>query len=444
MPPLIHLMPSTRRAHWNVISGSPFLRSALVLAALLSLSCSRSPVIPEVATDALDPFLADRIREGRSHLLAAPESGLAWGRFGQALDAAEFRSAAIECYRRAASLDPNAPRWPHLLGLSLLQDHPELALDQLRRAASLAGLTNDAPRLRYAQALVERARFADAENEIRTLLAQRPDHPAALLELSRIRLAQGKPGDIAGLLKPALTNPFTARPALLLLSQGRAREGQSEAAAELARRAAAMPRPFDWPDPFLQEVQALRADQTRLADRAHAMLAQNRFTDADVLIAQLLQQKPTDPEALLLAGRSALLQRQCEDAERRFREHLDRQPNSLNGLIQLSLALLCQQRWQEAIPILEQCLALKPDFAQAHANLGLAQSRLNNSEAALASYANALRCQPGDAASHAAMAEECLKLGRTEEARSHVDAALKIEPSLPRAKRIAERLPQGR
>ncbi|MBL9136393.1 MAG: tetratricopeptide repeat protein [Verrucomicrobiales bacterium] len=416
----------------------------LLLAALLPLSCSRPPEIPNVATDTLDPALATRLRECRSNLVAAPNSAEPWGRFAQVLNAAEFHSDAIACYQRAASMDPTSPRWPHLLGLLLLQDQPDLALIQMERAAALAGSTNDAPRLRLVQALVERARYPEAEREIQALLSQRPDHPAACLELGRIRLAQGRAEELATILVPCLTNVFTARPALLLLSQGRAREGKAEAAAELSRRAASMPKPFDWPDAFLMEVQSLRADRTGLADRANALLAQKRFSEADPIIARLLEQNPNDPEALLLAGRSSLLQRQCVEAESRFREHLDRQPQSLNGLIQLSLALLCQQRWQDASQILEKALTLKPDFAQAHANLGLAQSRLGHGEAALASYANAVRCQPGDTGSHAAMAEECLKLGRLDEARTHADAALRIDPAHAKAKAIDERLRQRR
>lgn len=415
---------------------------ALLLVALLAWSCGHPPKleIPEVSTTALDPALGTLLLQSRSNVIASPGSADAWGRFAQVLNAAEFHGDAVTCYRRAASMDPTSPRWPHLLGLLLLQDQPEAALVQMERAAALAGSTHDAPRLRLAQALVERARFTDAEREIQSLLAARPDHPAARLELARIRLAQGQANALEPILGPCLTNAYTARPALLLLSQSRAREGKSQQAAELSRRATAMPRPFDWPDPFLVEVQSLRADRTRLADRANGLLVQKRFNDADAIIEGLLQQNPNDPEALLLAGRSALLQRQCQEAERRFRELLSTQPDSLNGLIQLSLALLCQERWQDASQVLERTLTLKPDFAQAHANLGLAQSRMGNSQAALASYANALRCQPGDAASHAALAEEYLRLGRTAEARTHIDAALRLDPHQPRAKSVNARL----
>jgi tetratricopeptide (TPR) repeat protein len=439
----LFLSPSPRHSR-SPGRSSPWCSWSLLLAALLPLSCSRPPEIPSVATQSLDPALAKRLVEIRSNLVASPTSADAWGKFGQVLNAAEFNPDAITCYQRAASMDPTSPRWPHLLGLLLLQDQPESALIRLERATALAGATNDAPRLRLAQALVERARYPEAERQIQVLLAQRPDHPAARLELGRVRLAQGKANELAAILGSCLTNAYTARPALLLLSQGRAREGHSDAAAELSRRAMSMPKPYDWPDAFLLEVQTLRADRTGLADRAGALLLQKRFSEAAPVIARLLEQNPNDPEALLLSGRAFLLQRQCPEAEQRFREHLARQPNSLNGLIQLSLALLCQQRWQDASPILEQALKLKPDFAQAHANLGLAQSRLGHSEAALASYANAVRCQPGDATSRAAMAEECLKLGRVEQARAHADAALRIDPAQPKAKSIDEHLRRGR
>lgn len=398
------------------------------------------PSLPPVPATDLDPALRQLLESARSVAEASPASAEGWGRYGQTLEAADAPAEARICYARAAELDPSAARWPHLLGLLQLQDDPEAGLANLARAVAVPTATNDAPRVRLVQALVERGRFEDARPHLDVLLARLPNHAAARLELARIQLAGQQVTAAAESLAPCLTNPHTARPAMLLLSQVRAREGLSDEARALAGRAAGLPRPFDWPDPFQREVQALRPDRARQAEQVHALLGQRRYPEADALLAKLLQARPEDPELLLLAGRSLLQQRRCPEAEARFRAHLRASPDSLNGLIQLAISLLCQQRWADAEGVLEQAIAVKPDFAQAHANLGLARSRLGNSAGAIRSYRDALRCTPGDPNHHAALAEELARTGDRTEALRHADQALAIDPAHARARAVRERL----
>jgi tetratricopeptide (TPR) repeat protein len=379
------------------------------------------------------------IARARAEVVAEQKSGAAWGRLGQAFEAGEFPAQARDCYARAAEFEPMSARWPHLLGLLQLQDSPTAALTNLALATRRADPTNDAPRLRLAQALAERGRFAEATDQLAPLLAARPDHPAARLELARVRLAENQPAAAAELLTPCLTNPYTARPAVLLLSQARVRTGDAEGAGALARRAAAMPRPFDWPDPFLREVQALKQDRARLAERANVQVIQRRFLEAERTLTNLLAEFPDDPEALLVLGRLRLQQGRCADAEATLRRHLAAQTNSLNGLIQLGLALMCQSRWADAGEVFGRAVRVKPDFAQAHFNLGLARSRAGDPAGAIASLRETIRCSPGDANAHAVLAEELARTGAKEEADRHIERALSLDPGNARARALRDR-----
>lgn len=438
-------MTTTRRPTIGAFRMALATVIAVAFGALLG-GCSRIPTPeplpgpPAIPATALEPTLIESLQRTRQVVSEHPSSGDAWGRLGQAFHAGEYAEEARTCYRRAAVLEPAVPRWPHLLGLLQLHDRFEEAATNLALAVSLSGGTNDAPQLRLAQALVEHGQFDDATRHLNALLQARPDHPAARLELARIHVARGVVSNTASLLSPCLTNPFTARPAALLLSQVLAREGRTEAAAALATRAAVMPKPFDWPDPFLREVQALRTDRRQVAEKANALAGQRRFAEAEALLTELLRQDPEDSEGLLLSGRVLLQQRKCAEAEERLRAHLRVTPDSLNGLIQLALSLLCQQRWADASNALGRVIALKPDFAQAHANLAIARSRLGDIAGAIRSYEDALRCSPGDAGNHAALAEELLRGGRREEALAHVARALALDPTQPRAKALQERL----
>lgn len=265
-------------------------------------------------------------------------------------------------------------------------------------------------------------------------------HAAAHLEWARIRFAQHQESEASTWLTPCLTNPFTARPAMLLLSQIRAREGRSELAGQIARKAGAMPKPFDWPDPYQREVQGMRQGWTFRADRVQSLLAQGRLAEAEAELKVFREEAPENTEGLLLAGRLSLQRRNCAEAEARFRDHVRLAGETVNGLNQLSLALLCQQKWAEAQDVLATLLRLKPDFAQAHANLAIARSRSGDSGGAIASYREAVRHAPEDAGSHAGLAEEYARIGKREEALSQVDRALFLDPQQVRAKALRDRI----
>lgn len=402
--------------------------------------CDRVLEPPTIQGGTLDPALVSLLDAARRDVLAAPELADAWGKFGQALEAAEFVEQARFCYDRAARLDPSSARWAHLLGLLQLETEPAAGLERLARAAELADPTHDASRVRLAQALVERGLFSRAIVHLAWLTNGWPGHAAAHLEWARIGLAEQRLADAAHWLTPCLTNPYTARSAALMLGQIRAREGQPELAREWVRRATGMPKPFDWPDPFQREVQELRVDRARRAERIQGLMAQGRMAEAETELAGLLASMPNDPEALLLAGRMKLQQRQCAEAEVRFREHLTAAGETVNGLTQLALSLLCQRRWSDADGVLGRVLELKPDFAQAHANRAVARSRQGDSAGAIRSYREALRCSPGEAGSHAGLAEELARSGAREEALRHVDRALEIDPNQAKARALRGRL----
>lgn len=425
-------------------------RVAWILAAsVFATACRREgdgpePAPPVVSLDALDASLAGAIRDARAAVVREPKSSASWGRLGQTCEAAEFNDEARRCYGRAAVLDPGSARWHHLAGLRELAEQPEVALGHLARATELAGTNTDAPRLRWAQALVERGRLDDAAVGLKPLLDANPSHAAARLEMARIRLVQGNAESGAEFVGPCLTNPYTARPALLVLSQIRQRLGDGDGAAVAARRAAAMPRPFDWPDPFLREVQQLRKDRQQLADQANGFVMQNRLDDAERTLATLFAASPDDAEGLLVLGRLRLRQERCKESEEALVRHLKARPDSLNGLVQLGLARMCQSRWTDAAASFSRAVELKPDFAQAHFNLGLARSAAGDAEGAAEAVRQSIRCNPGEASFHGMLAELLARSGDAAGAREAAARALQLDPKQPRAKAVMERLGPGR
>lgn len=407
--------------------------------ALMVIGCQQEPSPPLIPPHQLDPALANSVQAARDQVVASPKSAEAWGKLGQAFDAADFGAESEQSYQQASRLDPLSPRWKHLLGLRQLRESPELGLTHLTEAAQLAGTTSDAPRLRLAQALIERGRISEATNHLGAVLASNPSHAAARLEMGRASLITGDSKAALQWLGPCTTNPFTARPALVLLGQAAARAGDSENAARYSRAASGMPKPFDWPDPFLREVQNLRQDRSRLTEQANSLLQQRRIGEAENTLTNLLARTPKDPEALLLLGRIRIQQRRCDEAEATLRQLLDIQPQSPNGWVQLGMSLYCQSRWPDAAVAFERALQLKPDFAQAHFNLGLARSRSGNRTGAIQSLRDALRCNPGDANTHASLADELGRDGQIAEAETHLTKALALDPNNAKARALKQR-----
>lgn len=205
-----------------------------------------------------------------------------------------------------------------------------------------------------------------------------------------------------------------------------------------------MPRPFDWPDPFLREVQELRTDSARRAERINGLLSQHRLAEAEAALDGLLADASEDGEALLLLARLRLQQRRCDEAETVLQRHLAVRPDSLNGFVQLGLARSCLSRWADAAAAFAQAVALKPDFAQAHYNLGLARARSGDSSGAILSWREAIRCAPGDPSPWVALTEEYVSKGRLDEARVSLERLERIAPSHPAIAPLRERLGQGR
>jgi tetratricopeptide (TPR) repeat protein len=413
----------------------------LVLLVLLG-ACSPKPAPPNVPEANLDPSIANQIRTAREAVLKSPDSGELWGKLGQVFHTGEFYAQAETCYAKAAEINPQSPRWPHLLGLLLLQEQPNAAISNLNRAVSLGNSQSEASRLHLARALIQQGEFPEAERQLQELVRVNANHAGARLELARISLARGQVDPAVSFLEPCLTNYFTARPALNLMAQVRLRQGDQQAATDLSRRAAQMPRPFDWPDPYLREVQNLRADRQKLQDQVNTFLMQQRFKDAEAALEKLFKSYPDDPEGLLLAGRLRFQQNQCGESEAALRRHLQMQPESLNGLMQLSLALLCQQRWADATSVLQKVVSLKADFAQAYHNLGYALGRQGKSEEAIQNYKQALRCSPGDIKAYLAIAEEYYALKNTTEAIRNLNQALELDPANKAARALRERIQQ--
>src|SRR5262245_14610995 len=88
----------------------------------------RPPVPPAVDLADADPEVARAVETARAAVVAAPRSGLVWGKLGMVMAVHSFDMEARVCFAEAERLDPADARWPYLHGMILRADAPVKAV----------------------------------------------------------------------------------------------------------------------------------------------------------------------------------------------------------------------------------------------------------------------------------------------------------------------------
>ena len=403
-------------------------RLLIGLAAVLLVGCgvSTSPV-PDIPTVSLDPAAAKLIQQHIDAVRSNPRSGDAWGKLGGVLKSYNFREQAQVCLTEAKRLERKNPRWPYFL--AILGVEPET---NLRRAVALCGNDPEMPRLRLARLLAESGQQNEARAEVRELLRAKPGSAPARLLLAQISSSSNEVNDAIGFAKICTTNAYTARSAWTLLSSLHRRQGDTNAADFASRRATAAAPDAPWPDPFEDEVLALRSDARSLSDRAQGYLMAGRGAEAMPLVKQLVREHPDYPQTWLLLGRAQNLLNQPVPAEQALRRFLQMDSNSVNGHFQLGTSLLGQKRYDEAAATFQHCITLKRDFGPAFFNVGFALAKSGKPREAVPAFQEAIRQNPEIIDAYILLADLHVQLGERAEATKVAALAERLNPNDPR------------
>lgn len=155
------------------------------------------------------------------------------------------------------------------------------------------------------------------------------------------------------------------------------------------------------------------ADDVRLAvlEQAPALLADNRLTEAEALLAGVLARHPRMAEAHGNLGVALRRQGRLAEAEGHLRQALECRPDYPEALNNLGAVLVDMGRADEAVPALRAALALRPEHAPAWNNLGNALKAVGAHGEARQAYARALAIAPEYAEAHWNLALEDLLQG---------------------------------
>ena len=204
-----------------------------------------------------------------------------------------------------------------------------------------------------------------------------------------------------------------------------------------------------------------------LYERAAALSAQGRFSEALPLYRQVVKLEPAYAEALVNLGVALEETGAREEAVGVYRRALEVRPNDTAALGDLCLALARLGRAAEAVAHCEAAVRLDPGASKRHhdlgvalvslgrldaaisafdraigldgsraeplVSLGLALARQGKAEQALSAFSRALEKDPGSAPAHANLGVVLAGKGRHDEALPHFREAARLRPGRPRA-----------
>ena len=158
-----------------------------------------------------------------------------------------------------------------------------------------------------------------------------------------------------------------------------------------------------------------------------------RLNEAESLYRQILQAKPSHPDANHLLGVLALQAGSNQAAIELITKALRKKPKEAEYHRNLGVALGGLGRLDDAIRSFRKALRLNPRLAEVHYNIGSALQQQGQLEGAVESYGKALAINPEYAQCHNNTGTALMALGRPEEAIACYQKALEITPNYAEA-----------
>lgn len=400
---------------------------------------------PIIAASGVDPQVARAVEQARAQVLAAPNSGAAWGKLATTFYVHNFQTQAVTSFAQAMRLEPKNARWPYLRALSALQQAPDTTrvLPDLKRAAQLAGDEPAAPRLTLAETLLDLGRAEEAAPLLQQALTHDPHDARALLDNGRLAVSRGQNSAAKKFLLQSYQSAPTNKATLLLLSQVLQRLGDKKQAAQFAARAQNLPAGDNWPDPYTEEAASFQVGKVAQIRRGEVAIINGQFPAAIAQMQKTVQDYPDSGRAWMLLGVAYINIGNPVLGETMLRRALilDGSAETLNHL---GDALARQNRNAEAVTYFQQALAKSPQSAEFHFNLGVCWFRLGKLPQALQQLNSAVRLNPDVMRFHAGLAEALTRSGKREAARKELQAALRLEPDNARLKQNLRDLQQAK
>jgi tetratricopeptide (TPR) repeat protein len=396
---------------------------------------------PVIEPTDVDPAIISAVESARATVARAPTSAADWGRLGMVLDAHRFFAEASICFGQAERLDPRDARWPYYRGRVLIEEDLDAAINELRRAATLAANTSDVPRLLLADLLLERGFLDEAAQYYRAVLQASPGHPRAQLGLARAAYAKGDLTQALAILRTSCaTDPHTRKAAGTIMSEIHRHQGEVAVAERELKAATELPPDAAWPNRLADDVGQLQVGRKANCDRARQLYDQGHRQEAIDLLRRTVRDYPHSDVAWLMLGQALIGQDEWTGAEQALRTAVREAPDSDENLQYLGMALAGGHDDQAAATTLRKATELRPENVQAQILLGQTAGRLRDAAGSLRAFSAAVRYHPESEEAHLLLAETLSRQGRRAEALQAVRDALQVNPDSRKARDLQQKL----
>jgi len=160
----------------------------------------------------------------------------------------------------------------------------------------------------------------------------------------------------------------------------------------------------------------LPAAQQKALDRAIQSHSSGNLDEAEKLYGDLLDEYPTQADALHYLGVINLQRRQFDEAVRLIQRAVLARPGYVDAIVNLGYGLNATGRFEAAVEQFEQALAIGPATAPVLSNLGGSLQQLGRYADAIERFEAALQLQPDLHESRRSLADALLKSGRVADA----------------------------
>ncbi len=266
--------------------------------------------------------------------------------------------------------------------------------------------------LAHAVQAYRQGRPAQAERELREIMARAPGNATCLYNLGYILQLRGKFAEATAQYRRVLAVAPGHVDAQFNLANALHADGHAQAA-----------------EAALRELLAAHPAHAGAWNNLGNLLdATERPQEAEAAYRRALEIEPAYPQALLNLGRALVRGGRAAEAEESIRTALGIDPGDADAHLALAGVLEAQGRDDAAEASLRESLRLDPDAFEACLELGALLRRRGRREEALELYARALGRRGDVAELHHAMGDALHEAGRVQEAEQALREALRLRP----------------
>jgi tetratricopeptide (TPR) repeat protein len=429
-----------RRFSWQFLAGISLICLAAAVAVKFVFLDPSVPV-PRPNTLGANPRVLQLLEAATTDVRRNPASHSSWGNLGMLLMAHHWHSEALECFQKAASLDPREIRWQYLAAILTEQKDLEAA-DQAYAKAAATNPKYAPLRHRWAVVLMRRNKLDAAAEQFRQLAKLEPLVPHAQLGLGRVARARGELEAARDHFQQALAIRPTNLEVRAELARLRLQLPDGPPAATSSAPTHVEVEPI--PDPILREVEKQEVVSRKEANEADELAAQGNLAAATEAYRDLIRNRPELSRPRLNLGSILMTQGKIAEALEVLREAAVKFPTDPMVHFGLASVLEAAQDPAGAMEHLREAIRLKPDYSQAHFSLGLWLERQGDFERAMEAYSSAVQSDPRFAPAQLALGVALQRKGDYEAAIKHIQNAIDLVPNDPVPRQFLDRAIKAR